>query len=442
MKRIVPAFLAILLLTSVSFAQNDWIRTGTGLGVEKVRLAAPDFKQTSADPASGQLLKAFDDTLWNDLSQAGIFDVVSKSFYPLQVPGSPEEVKLDAWANPPTNASMLAFGNLNASTGDVVVQGWLYDVKNSQSPQVLGKQYREKATEENARTIAHRFADEIIFRLGGGIQGIAESKIAFVSSRAGNKEIWLMDYDGANQRPLTHLGSIALSPRISPDGSRVAFSAITGGGWNIGMYSLDLGRTVSFPRFGGTNLSPAWAPDGKRIAFSSSRTGDPEIFIAEADGSHLRRVTAYRGPDVSPVWNPKTGSQIAWVSGRSGLPQIYVMEADGTNPQRITDQGYAVSPSWSPNGQYLAFAWIRHYGPGMPGAQDIYIMDIASKQIVQLTHEAGRNDFPSWSPDGRHLVFQSNRSGGEQIWTMLADGTEQHRLTSAGHNTQPNWSWK
>ncbi len=441
-QRLLFAWVVVVLLVCPVVAQQDWIRTGTGLGVEKVRLAVPDFKQASADATSGSLVQVFNDTLWNDLSQAGIFDVVSKSFYPLQVPGLPDEVKLDAWANPPTNASMLAFGNLNTSAGDVVVQGWLYDAKNSQSPQVLGKQYRERATEDNARTIAHRFADEIIFRLGGGIQGIAESKIAFVSARGGHKEIWLMDYDGANQRQLTNLGSIALSPRLSPDGSRVAFSAITAGGWNIGMYSLDLGRIVSFPRFGGTNLSPAWAPDGKQIAFSSSRTGDPEIFVADADGSHLRRVTAYRGPDVAPVWNPKTGAQIAWVSGRSGLPQIYLMEADGTNPQRITDQGYAVSPSWSPNGQFLAFTWIRHYGPGMPGAQDIYVMEIASKQIVQLTHEAGRNDFPSWSPDGRHIVFQSNRSGGDQIWTMLADGTEQHRLTSAGQNTQPNWSWK
>ncbi len=434
----------ILFLAGTVIAQQDWIHTGTGLGVEKVRLAVADFKQVSADPTTGALLKVFNDTLWNDLSQAGIFDVVSKSFYPMQVPGAPDEVKLDAWANPPTNAAMLAFGSLNASTGDVVVQGWLYDVKNTQSPQVLGKQYREKATPENARTIAHRFADEIIFRLGGGIQGIAESKIVFVSTRGGHKEIWIMDYDGSNQRQLTHLGSIALSPRLSPDGSRVAFSGVTGGGWNIVMYSLDLGRTVTFPRFGGTNLSPAWSPDGKQLAFSSSRSGDPEIYICENDGAHLRRVTAYHGPDVSPVWNPKTGSQIAWVAGRGDppLPQVYIMAADGTNPQRMTDQGYAVSPSWSPNGQFLAFAWIRHYGPGMPGAQDIYVMDIASKQIVQLTHEAGRNDFPSWSPDGRHIVFQSNRAGGEQIWTMLADGTQQHRLTTAGHNSQPNWSWK
>ncbi len=442
MKRFAWLCLIAFLCVCSALAQNDWIRTGTGLGVEKIRVAVADFKQTSADPASGQLLKVFNDTLWSDLEQAGIFELVSKSFYPLQVPGAPEEIKLDAWANPPTNAGMLAFGNLNASSGDVLVQGWLYDVKNSQSPQVLGKQYREKATEENARIIAHRFANEIIFRLGGGIQGITESKIVFVSTRSGHKEIWIMDYDGANQRQLTHLGSIALSPRISPDGSRVAYSAMTGGGWNIGMYSLELNRTVTFPQFGGTNLSPAWSADGKQIAFSSSRSGDPEIVVVDNDGRSPRRITAFKGPDVSPVWNPKTGAQIAWVSGRTGLPQIYTMEADGTNPQRMTDQGYAVSPSWSPNGQFLAFAWIRHYGPGLPGAQDIYVMDIASKQIVQLTHDGGRNDFPSWSPDGRHIVFQSNRAGGEQIWSMLADGSQQHRLTTAGQNSQPNWSWK
>ena len=63
--------------------------------------------------------------------------------------------------------------------------------------------------------------------------------------------------------------------------------------------------------------------------------------------------------------------------------------------------------------------------PDAPGASDIYIMDIASRQWVQLTHDGGRNDFPSWSPDGRHIVYQSNRSGTEQIWSMLADGSQQ-----------------
>jgi TolB protein len=118
------------------------------------------------------------------------------------------------------------------------------------------------------------------------------------------------------------------------------------------------------------------------------------------------------------------------------------MEIDGTNPQRMTDQGYAVSPSWSPNGQFLAFSWLRKYGPGAPGARDIYVMDVASRQWVQLTHDGGANDFPSWAPDGRHIVFQSSRSGSEQIWSMLADGSQQKQLTFLGTNSQPNWSFK
>ena len=290
--------------------------------------------------------------------------------------------------------------------------------------------------------MAHKFADEIIFRLGGGIQGIAEGQIYFVSDRSGHKEIWAMDYDGSNQHQITQFNSISLSPRISPDGSRLAFSAITKSGWEIMMFSLDLNRLVSFPHVGGTNLSPAWSGDGLKLAFSSSRAGTPEIYIADASGGNLRRMTDSSGPDVSPTWNRKTNAQIAFTSGRTGLPQIYTMEADGTNQQRMTDQGYAVSPNWSPNGQFLAFAWVRKYGPGEPGSSDIYLMDIASKQWVQLTHDGGHNDSPSWSPDNRHIVFQSNRSGSPQIWSMLADGTKVEQLTFVGRNTQPNWSWK
>ncbi len=441
MKKVFPA-LILFLLSFYLHAQTDWIRTGTGLGVEKIRIAVPDFKSLSSDPQAARLQKVFNDTLWNDLDNAGIFDLVSKSFYPLEVPGQPQEVKFDAWGNPPPNAGMLVFGNLNLAGQNLTVQGWLYDIKNTAAPQILGKQYNDQATPEAARIIAHKFANEIIFRLGGGINGIAESKIAYVSNRSGHKEIWLMDYDGANQHQLTRTGSISLSPRISPDGSRVAYSAIAGGSWEIEVFSLDLNRNVSFPRFGGTNLSPAFSADGTKIAFSSSRTGDPEIYIVDSTGHALKRVTADKGPDVSPTWNPKTNAQIAWVSGRTGLPQIYTMESDGTNVQRMTDQGYAVSPSWAPNGQFLAFAWIRRYGPGAPGAQDIYVMDITTKQFVQLTHEAGRNDFPSWSPDSRHIVFQSNRTGTDQIWTMLADGSNQKQLTTSGQNSQPNWSFK
>ena len=69
-------------------------------------------------------------------------------------------------------------------------------------------------------------------------------------------------------------------------------------------------------------------------------------------------------------------------------------------------------------------------------------MDVTTKQWVQLTHDSGVNDYPSWSPDGRHIVYESRRGGKAEIWSMLADGTKQHALSSSGADFQPNWSWK
>jgi len=443
--RAAACFFAAMLFCfagSANVLAQDWIKTGTGLGVERIRMAVPEFKAANQDPRNTELLRTFNETLWNDLSNAGIFEMVSKSFYPLGQVGAPGDVKFEAWGQAPINAAMLVFGSLGASANNLTVQGWLYDVKNPSSPQVLAKQYTDAATTQQARIVAHKFADEIIFRLGGGINGIAETQIYYVSSRGGHKEIWVMDYDGANQHPVTTLGSISLSPHISPDGSRLAFSSFNGSAWEIRMFSFDLNRMVSFPRYGGTNLTPSWAPDGTRLAFSSSRSGKPEIYTVDQSGGNLHRVTNSGTTNVSPTWNRKTGTQIAWVSRRGDLPKIFMMNSDGTNEQQLTEQGYAVSPSWSPNGQFLVFSWMRQYGPGAPGAQDIYIMDVANKQWVQLTHDGGHNDFPSWAPDGRHVVFESNRSGSRQIWSMLADGSNQKQLTNSGANFEPDWSWK
>ena len=92
---------AVLLLAAglppSSPGSQDWIKTGTGLGMEKVRLAVPDFKPSTSDAKNADLLKVFNATLWNDLDNAGIFDMASKSFYPLAIPGNPTEVKFDAW---------------------------------------------------------------------------------------------------------------------------------------------------------------------------------------------------------------------------------------------------------------------------------------------------------------------------------------------------------
>ncbi len=436
------AFVALLASVPNLHAQDPF-HLETSTGAEKLRLAAASFKPASPEGNTAALVAAFNTTLQTDLANAGIFDLVSKSMEPQVTPGSPAEINLRQWAAAPSAAGMVAFGSLAVANGQTHVTGYLDDTHNPQFPQVFAKQYTDAPDANGARQIAHKFADEIIFRLGGGIQGIAETKIYYVHfSGDGNKEIWAMDYDGANQHAVTHLGEIAISPRISPDNSRLAFSALGRDGFQIKMYSLLLGRPVAFNSPGGTNISPAWAPTGTQLAYSSSRTGDPEIWVSDAQGSGARRVTNSRGPDVSPTWNPKTGAQIAWISGRTGLPQVYIMDADGSGVQRMTDGGYATSPSWSPNGQFLTYAWNRKYGPGAPGGQDIYVMDIASKRWIQLTHDIGRCDFPSWSPDGRHIVFANSPSGTDRstrLMTVLADGTGLHALTAAGSD-MPNWS--
>ncbi len=436
--------LLFLFACSAILRAQDTFKTETSSGVSNIRIAVADFKPASADPHVSSLKRTFDTTLYADLANAGIFDIVSKSLLPQSTPGAPAEMNVQQWAAAPTSAAMVAFGSFGVQANKIVCNGFLFDAKNLQYPQVLAKQYTEDASEDSARQIAHRFADEIIFRLSGGSQGIAETKIYYVKIGGADKEIWEMDYDGANQHPITHLGTVSLSPRISPDNTRLAFSSLGHDGFQVRMYSLLLGRMVSFPSVGGTNLSPAWSPNGKDIAYSSSRSGDPEIWISDANGSLARRVTSFRGPDVSPVFNPRTGSQIAWISGRTGLPQLYIMDTDGSAIQRMTDGGYATSPSWSPNGQFLAFAWDRKYGPGAPGGQDIYVMEIATKRWIQLTHDGGRCDFPSWSPDGRHIVYANSADGKDshmKVWTMLADGTQKHALTGVGAD-MPNWSWK
>jgi TolB protein len=437
--------LAVAALLSVLMPHllraQDNVFTGTNTGAERIRIAVADFKPQSADAQTAPLKTTFDATLFSDLSNAGIFDMVSKSLIPQATPGTPAEMSMAQWSAAPASAAMVAFGSLAVQGNQLMVNGFLFDAKNQQYPQVLAKQYSDQATEEAARQTAHRFADEIIFRLGGGVPGIAETKLYFVHPDGEGKEIWEMDYDGANPHAVTHLGSISISPRISPDNSRLAFSSLGKNGFQIRVYSMLLNRMVNFPITSGTNLSPAWAPNGNDLAYSSSRTGDPELWISDANGSLARRVTSFRGPDVSPVYNPKTGSQIAWISGRTGLPQLYIMDTDGSGIQRLTDGGYASSPSWSPNGQFLAFAWNRKYGPGAPGGQDIYVMEIATKRWIQLTHDSGPCDFPSWSPDGRHIVYANGRGHSSQIWTMLADGTQKHALTTNGGD-MPNWSWK
>ena len=435
-------FVAAILIGTRSAAAQDWFRTGTGLGEAKPRIAIADFAARSDSAKSHSAL--FTQVVRDDLQFCGILELASPSFYPPQITSVPAELKYSTWTDPPTNANYVGFGNLSESNAEAAIEAWLFDVRNPFSQPVVGKVYRGAPTDAQVRKFAHQFADEIINKLSGGLPSVGATQIVFVSKRSGAKDIWVMDYDVANQRQLTTLRSISLTPRWSPDASRIAFTCFAPGptgivSAQICMYSMDTGKLVSFPRFRSTNTTPAWSPDGTQLIFSSSMLGNPELFVTDVNGGRPKRLTFANGATLSPTWNPKTGQTIAFVSDRGGYPQLYLMNSDGTSTTKLDlpDMGYVIDPAWAPNGQLLAFSWRRP-----SGNYDIYVMDAATQQLVELTRDQGRNERPSWAPDGRHIAFESTRDGTRQIWTMLADGSQPHQLTTAGENESPNWSPK
>jgi TolB protein len=381
-------------------------------------LAVADFQPRSS--GLDNELAIFNETLWNDLKFAGVANLVGKSLYPKTKLADPASLRYDEWVNEPVKADYVAFGGV---LGAQTAQGYFFDVKTQQqmlmSP-LIG----------NARDMAHLFADQIV-KLLTGQEGIATSKIAYVHSN----EVHVMDYDGYDARALTRDGSKAIFPALSMDGKWLAYVSYRSGNPNIMIRSED-GLLIGSTQFKGTTTSPSISPDG-RIVFASSKDGDSmDLYVANRDGSNARRITRTRNAiNISPRWNPKTGREIAFISDRSGTPQIYLVGADGANERPFLPGagGRMDSPAWSPDGRFIAFTW-----DGGGGPYNIYLADVASGQLLQLTRE-GRNENPSWSPDSRHIAFQSSRSGRWEIWAMHINGSEPRQLTRTGGRS-PSWS--
>jgi len=416
---VIPAALPV-------FAQQEVVLTIRD-GQPMIPLALPDFILRSSTPQAKAAAEEIRSVIEADLRYSRIFQLLPKAHYAYIRPLAPDKIFFKDWNS--IQAKLLLAGEISESGAQTVFEGKLYDVRSERF--IMGKRYQ---SDKNAlRLAAHRMADEIMKLYGE--KAIFTSKIAFVSNRDGNDEIYMMDYDGGGQTRITFNKVKDYMPAWSADQRKLAYTTYRKANPDLVIQSLYEG-TSSTVSARGTNFSAAYSPDGKKLAFCSTRDGNAEIYVADADGANIKRLTFNSSIDTAPSWSP-TGREIAFTSDRlgTGLPQIYIMDAEGSNVRKVSFGGnYHDAPAWSPDGERIAFV------SRVDNLFDIYLLNLRTNQITKITETNARNENPSWSPDGRHLVFSSNLSGKIQIYAVDGDGSNLRRLTTTGENKLPNWT--
>jgi len=295
------------------------------------------------------------------------------------------------------------------------------------------------------------------------------TKIAFVSNRDGNEEIYLMDVDGKNQINLTKNPADDWDPAISPDGTKIAFVSNRDGDAEIYIINVDGTNLVQLTFNNVDDKDPAWFPENSRIVFSEKvKTHDyifdtqanweDEIFIMNADGGGQRQLinptevsTDYplreynnNQPAVSP-----DGKKIAFSveDNRGGHPPvIYIMNSDGTNPSRFIGKYYSFesppqtsshyeNPSWSKDNKKILFNDDFYSG--------VCLENIDKTDFKRIYSVGGE---PCFSPDESKIAFVKGDFVGlilgienRDIYIMNLDGSAVTRLTYGGNGVE-NWS--
>jgi len=429
--RLTAPLLAVIVLTAALPTSAQEEEPGPGMrgviegeGFTRVKIAVPSAESSAG---YGAITSELVETLREDLIFSGFFDVIDPKLYRLVPPSDDGAVRHEDWIS--IGADALIGIRVPVQDDRIDLEARLYD--NASGSVLFARRYGGEMG--MLRRVAHLLADDIV-RHYTGRPGVALSRIAFVSEFEGNKEIYLMDYDGRRIRRLTSSGTINLSPAWSPDKQELAFMSWRGRQPSVYVMTAEGKRGVLKTVGGELSSAPDWSPDGRKVAYTSDVDGNTEIYVLDRTTHRNTRLTHNRAIDTAPAYSPN-GREIAFTSDRSGSPQIYVMDADGLNVRRLSwESSYNDSPAWSPRGDRLAFA------SRVDGRFHIVVLDISSGRITQLTRGRHNNENPRWSPDGRHLVFASNRRGSYQIFTMAADGRDVRQLTRGQDGYTPDWS--
>jgi TolB protein len=420
MKRSLFLLLALAAAPLVAQAPAD-IRTqiDASKALQVIRIAVPRPETTlSLDTINAPFFAP----LTRDLAYSGVFAIA-----PIP-PNIPATADLAKSANAQLVLRLIITTEMREGTPYYIVEARAIDTTGAEQ---FAKRY--SGVQAALGRMAHMIANDLQ-RQFAGKPGIFESQVAFASSRSGHWEIWLMDWDGANQRQITRHNALSILPSWSADSERLVYTSFARGTSDMYIIARRGGTRIHVPTGLNLNTSATFSPKSNDIAFVGSVAGNPDIYVIKDDGTNLRRLTSSSSIESTPEWSPN-GRQISFTSGRSGSPQIYVMDAEGANVERLSfdEGGWNDDATWSPSGEEIA------YTSRVNGRFQIRIANVATKQSRIVAGE-GSNEQPTWSPDGKWIAFQSNRTGVWQIYRMRVDGTDLMQLTFDGENKDPDWS--